>query len=173
MNDDKKDIKKGSPGDHVSAHKPYLTAKKKSIDASLPFADEAKEEERARDSDSSHGEVFDEKGHEDHKAELGSKISYQETSKVAVEHVEEPAPPLTLPGAVAVGVTDRPSPSAEATNNEWNVEESYGIGHQPLAIHASEEGQQETVNATLVDEIETFKQAQTISMEHFLQRLDY
>ena len=158
MNDDKKDIKKGSPGDHVSAHKPDLTAKKKSIDASLPFADEAKEEERARDSVSSHGKTFDEKGHVDHKAGRGSKISYQDSSKVAVEH-EEPAPSLTLPGAIAVGARDRASPNAEATNNEWNVEESYGISHQPLAIHASEEGQQETVNATPVDEIETFMPA--------------
>ena len=158
MNDDKKDIKKGSQCDHVSAVKPSLTAKKKSIDATLPFADEAKEEERARDSDSSHGQVFDEKEHVDHKAGRGTKFSYQDSSKVAVEH-EEPAPPQTLPGAVAVGARDRASPSAEATNNEWNVEESHGISQQPLAIPGIEGGQQETVNATLVDEIETFMPA--------------
>ena len=158
MNDDKKDIKKGSQCDHVSAVKPSLTAKKKSIDATLPFADEAKEEERARDSDSSHGQVFDEKEHVDHKAGRGSNFSYQDSSKVAVEH-EEPAPPQTLPGAVAVGARDRASPSAEATNNEWNVEESHGISQQPLAIHGIEGGQQETVNATPVDEIETFMPA--------------
>ena len=158
MNDDKKDIKKGSQCDHVSAVKPSLTAKKKSIDATLPFADEAKEEERARDSDSSHGQVFDEKEHVDHKAGRGTKFSYQDSSKVAVEH-EEPAPPQTLPGAVAVGARDRASPSAEATNNEWNVEESHGISQQPLAIPGIEGGQQDTVNATPVDEFETFMPA--------------
>ena len=124
----------------------------------MPFADEAKEEERARDSDSSHGQVFDEKEHVDHKAGRGSNFSYQDSSKVAVEH-EEPAPPQTLPGAVAVGARDRASTSAEATNNEWNVEESHGISQQPLAIPGIEGGQQETVNATLVDEIETFMPA--------------
>ena len=54
MNDDSKDIKKGSQCDHVSAQKPSLTAKKKSIDASVTFSGEAKEEERARDLDPSH-----------------------------------------------------------------------------------------------------------------------
>jgi len=54
MNDDSKDIKKGSQCDHVSAQKPSLTAKKKSIDASVTFSGEAREEERARDLDPSH-----------------------------------------------------------------------------------------------------------------------
>jgi len=156
MNDDTKDIKKGSPGDHVSAHKPSPTAQKKGIDASLPFADEAKEEERAQDSDSSHGEVQHvEKEHVDHKAGRGSNISYQDSSKV-VEH-EEPAHTPTYPGAIAVRGRDRARPSAEVTNNEWNVEESHGIGQQPLAIHGIEEGQhqQEAVYATLVDECPT------------------
>ena len=159
MNNDSKEAKKGNQYDHVRSVKPSGTAKQKSDYASrVPFADEAKEEERARDSDSSHGQVFDEKEHVDHKAGRGTKFSYQDSSKVAVEH-EEPAPPQTLPGAVAVGARDRASTSAEATNNEWNVEESHGISQQPLAIPGIEGGQQETVNATLVDEIETFMPA--------------
>jgi hypothetical protein len=126
MNDDSKDIKKGSQSDHVSAHKPSPTAQKKGIDASLPFADEAKEEERARDSDSSHGEVQHVvKEHVDHKAGRGSNISYQDSSKV-VEHEEPASPPH--PGAVAVGGRDHASPNDEVTRDEWNVEESYGIG---------------------------------------------
>ena len=155
MNDDSKDIKKGSPSDQISAHKPSLTAQKKGIDASLPFADEAKEDERVLDSDSSHDSQYVVKEHVDHKAGRGSNISYQDSSKV-VEH-EEPAPTPTYPGAIAVGGRDRARPSAEVTNNEWNVEESHGIGQQPLAIHGIEEGQhqQEAVYATLVDECPT------------------
>ena len=150
MKNDSKDIKRGSPGDHLSAHKPSLTAHKKSIDAILPFADEAKEDEQVQDSDSSHGEVCDEKEHGDHKAGRGQNITYQVSSKeVVVEH-EEPAPP-THPGAVAVGGSGYARLSSE---NERFLDESFGIGEQPLAIHGVEEGQhqQEAVNATLVDD---------------------
>ena len=126
MNNNSKDIKKGSPGDHVSANKPSLTTQKKSIDASVSSAEEVKEEERARDSDSSHGEVFDEKDLCDHKAGRGHNISFQDSSKVVVEHEEPASPPH--PGAVAVGGRDHASPNDEVTRDEWNVEESYGIG---------------------------------------------
>ena len=155
MNDDSKDIKKGSPSDQISAHKPSLTAQKKGIDASLPFADEAKEDERVLDSDSSHDRDIHEKELFDHKAGRGHNISFQDSSKVVVEHEEPASPPH--PGAVAVGGRDHASPNNEVTNNEWNEEESHGIGQQPLTIHGIEEGQhqQEAVYATLVDECPT------------------
>ena len=130
MKNDSKDIKRGSPGDHLSAHKPSLTAHKKSIDAILPIADEAKEDEQVQDSDSSHGEVCDEKEHGDHKAERGRNITNQVSSKAVVVEHEEPAPP-THPGAVAVGGSGYATSSSE---NERFLDESFGIGEQPHAM---------------------------------------
>ena len=153
MKNDSKDIKRGSPGDHLSAHKPSLTAYEKSIDANLPFADEAKEDEQVQDSDSSNGEVCDEKEHGDHKAGRGHNITYQVSSKeVVVEH-EEPAP-QTHPGTVAVGGSGYARSSSE---NERFLDESYGIDEQPLAIHGIEEGQhqQEAIDAFLPTSMHT------------------
>jgi hypothetical protein len=205
MSDHRKEVKKGSQSNHVSAVKPSLTAKKKSNCASEPFADEAKEEERAWDSDSLHGEVHDEKDYYskevsqydhvravkpsiaakkksnyasmpfadeakeeervwdsevlhgksldgkknfNHRVGSGSNILQQDSS-ARVEHEEPGVPPQTLPGAVAVGGSGRASRSAD---DEWSLDESQGINEQPLAMHGIEEGQQEAVNATLVDE---------------------
>ena len=162
MKNDSLDIKRGSPGDHLSAHKPSLTAHKKSIDAILPLADEAKEDEQVQDSDSSHGEVFDEKEHGDHKAGQGQNITYQVSSKeVVVEHAE-PAPP-THPGAVAVGGSDYARSSSE---NERFLDE------QPPAIHGIEEGQhqQEAIDAFLPTSMQTTVVATDTEAEAKAQR---
>ena len=162
MKNDSKDIKRGSPGDHLIAHKPSLTAYKKSIDANLPFADEAKEDEQLQD------EVCDEKEHGDDKAGRGHNITYQVSSKeVVVEH-EEPAPP-THPGAVAVGGSGYATSSSE---NERFLDESYGIDEQPLAIHGIEEGQhqQEAIDAFLPTSMHTTVVATNTEAEAKAQR---
>jgi hypothetical protein len=156
MKNDSKDIKRGSQCDHASAVKPSLTAKKKSIDATLPFADEAKEDEQ----------VQKERG--DHKAGQGHNIMYHVSSKeVVVEH-EEPAPP-THPGAVAVGGSGYATSSSE---NERFLDESYGIDEQPLAIHGIEEGQhqQEAIDAFLPTSMQTTVMATDTEAEVKAQR---
>jgi len=143
MKNDSKDNKRGSPGDHVRAHKPSLTAHNKSIDAILPFADEAKEDEQVQ------------KECGDHKAGQRHNITYHVSSKeVVVEH-EELAPP-THPGAVAVGGSGYARSSSE---NERFLYESYGIGEQPLAIHGVEEGQhqQEAITMSSWEDVKRLK----------------
>jgi len=150
MNNDSKEVKKGSQNDHVRSLKPSGTAKQKSDYASrVPFADEAKEEERAWDSQFLHGEGIDGKEHHvNHRAGRGPNI-LQGGSPAVVEHEELGAPPQTLPGAVAVGGSGHARSSA---NDEWSLVESEGIIQQPLAMHSIEGSQQEAVNATLVDD---------------------
>ena len=150
MNNDSKEAKKGNQYDHVRSVKPSGTAKQKSDYASrVPFADEAKEEERAWDSQFLHGEGIDGKEHHvNHRAGRGPNI-LQGGSPAVVEHEERGAPPQTLPGAVAVGGSGHARSSA---NDEWSLVESQGIIQQPLAMHSIEGSQQEPVNATLVDD---------------------
>ena len=149
MKEDSKEVKKGSQYDHVRSVKPSGTAKQKSDYASrVSFADEAKEEERARDSESSHGEDINGKEYVNHRAGPAPNI-LQEDSPAVVEHEEPGAPPQTLPGAVAVGGSGHARSSAD---DEWSLEESQGISQQPLAMHSIEGGQHEAVSAILVDE---------------------
>jgi hypothetical protein len=149
MKEDSKEVKKGSQYDHVRSVKPSGTAKQKSDYASrVPFADEAKEEERTRDSESSHGEDINGKEYVNHRAGPAPNI-LQEDSPAVVEHEEPGAPPQTLPGAVAVGGSGHARSSAD---DEWSLEESQGISQQPLAMHSIEGGQHEAVSAILVDE---------------------
>ena len=149
MNNDSKEAKKGNQYDHVRSVKPSGTAKQKSDYASrVSFADEATEEERARDSESSHGEDINGKEYVNHRAGPAPNI-LQEDSPAVVEHEEPGAPPQTLPGAVAVGGSGHARSSA---NDEWSLVESEGIIQQPLAMHSIEGSQQEAVNATLVDD---------------------